>query len=241
MHAIRKIARPGFEEWLGDAQVNLHEKKGKTQVLEVSKVYSGGSSTNYYWIEKGQVIGHSPSAASDNAMSSWFEIRGSKGDGLIEEEVERYLGQPNTKFPTTFRYKYQQIDGIWIPTTIYKKRIVNPAKQNLDLELTLSEIVIRGSAKLAIDGDGQGGAEKIPTGLLAEKARAAWNRGYRYPAEAATVSGNFVVTNSGKDQLWQGIKKVEGTFVLNEFRGTSWGDWELEAQWAILRYDEAVT
>jgi hypothetical protein len=74
----------------------------------------------------------------------------------------------------------------------------------------------------AIEFDADGAAVPqfvAPTGDGVAALRAAWDAGYRYPADRKTFTAKFDVTLPGTDHIWGRHKKVAGSVSLEEFRG----------------------
>lgn len=79
---------------------------------------------------------------------------------------------------------------------------------------------------------------------LAERLRAVWESPYRYPAAKVDLSGRFRLENPGTDAMWKGMKKLEGSFVLEGFSGGRWAsysvDFDSDSVPAALREDLAA-
>lgn len=65
-------------------------------------------------------------------------------------------------------------------------------------------------------------------GELASRLRSVWEAPYRYPDAKVRLEGRFRLDNPGTDALWRGLKRVEGTFVLDGFSGGKWATHSIE-------------
>ena len=220
--ANQTLSRPPFEEWIDTGTPYIHAVGGSQTVIALLHPGEKSYADAYYWIEADQIIGEARSPHSRSMLSKWSRLKATKTGTLVEGEVERMIGDLEPEYPTLHEYTYAQVGGVWFPRTIRKEWHTNPEDRSTFTDLSISEIRVDAPAVAGEQSDA------VPSGPLADQVREAWERGYRYPSKPVDLSGRFTVTNPGNDFSWHGHKKVEGSFTLLSFAGSTWDSWTME-------------
>jgi hypothetical protein len=212
-HANRNFAQPDFEAWLEGGTVQLHTRQGQSAVVAVTYGWENAIRNRYYWIEDNQIVRQARYPFAGTSLV--FENERNGSDLVVAQETAQDIRLGPTPYDHEYQFRYQRVDGQLIPVEMHQENRFNPEENNLVVHLKLSKIKLLGEPTERV-------ADTAPTGELADRVRAAWDRGYRYPATAIRVRGSFVMSNGGNDLIWRGHKEVRGTFDMQGLRGSDW-------------------
>lgn len=115
---------------------------------------------------------------------------------------------------TIQRHGYQLLGDVVAPTR-YQQLMLDTAGKVLLEDLLLL-------ADLALAPEVTDTPRPVPTGPAADALRAAWDRIYRYPDTPARWTARVLCKNPGTDDVWLGLRKVEGRVDCGGFVGFRW-------------------
>jgi len=218
LRAFGDMRRKTLEDQLGERAVELHVEGEETVVR--ARDWSGfgdAEGDEYFTLSDGRIVGRTANPLKSEATR--LIPRSVSGGYLIAEERSG-----SEEFPHTYWYAHEIVGGLWVPVGVHEDNAFSTPESNVHTSVTLSDVRVFPAAEGVV-------IEKVvPTGELADRVRAAWDKAYRYPDEPVDLSGSFGIENPGTDALWGGHRKLTGRFVLHGFRGSRWDSWEIDVK-----------
>ncbi len=124
--------------------------------------------------------------------------------------IQQYWNHPPTLRPSKISYGWTKHESQWVPESVAVRAGVDGPHGE---RATFSGWTFGADAFED---------RVLPSGELAEKARAAWDAFYRYPTASVTWTGKYRIVHSGTDALWRGYGKVEGEFKVSGITSNFW-------------------
>jgi len=216
--AFADLRRPSVDKVLADNKLTLVEM-GERPRLGISgpRWKRGGQPDGVIELVDGRIAGE---GFLNSAMRTRW-LTSTNGDGWVVGGRDAYQPLTGDTPWESIRVTYDETGGLTAPASYLRRQYLKGVSTQ-HVSITFSEIRRT---------DHAAAAPVVDTGPAAAAVRAAWEACYRYPDSPVQLSGTFVARNEGRTEaLWQGEKRVSGTFEIQGWTGSRYSAHRVHVQ-----------
>lgn len=215
-----------FYGWLRPTASALTESNelrlaGDQEVIMDGPLWDRNANQNLFTIEDGVIVHRTSTENPGSIYEKW--LTKPDGAGWLLTGIDHITTAFGKEPSTTKRWKYKKLGALQVPQ--YHQR-----KMNIGGKWYSTSTMKLTGLKL---GEATTISEKLPQGEAAQEVAKLWRESYRYPERAITLKGRFEITSPATDGVWQGRKRVAGSFVLEGFRGML----QVGSRWKKARFE----